>query len=151
MQANGPIDRAFRAALAAAGAQIVSYIPNNAYLVTVTAGGAAGLAGQPGVQSVLPYEPYYKISASLLGLAVKQKNLPDNSVLTLGLFPNTAAQTVDQIKQLGRHGGGARTSRRSARSCACAAGELDGAGAVCPACRSWSWRTGARWRTIWRG
>jgi subtilisin-like proprotein convertase family protein len=101
VQANGPINSAFRAALAAAGAQIVSYIPNNAYLVSVSAGGAAGLSGQSGVQSVNPYEPYYKISASLLGLAVNQKNLPDNSVLTLGLFPNNAAQTVDQIKQLG--------------------------------------------------
>src|SRR5664279_4220591 len=69
VQANGPIDDAFRATLAAAGAQIVSYIPNNAYLVTVSAGGAAALAGRPGVQSVNPYEPYYKISASLLGLA----------------------------------------------------------------------------------
>jgi len=101
VQANGPINNAFRAALATAGAQIVSYIPNNAYLVTVAAGGAAALGGQPGVQSVSPYEPYYKVSASLLGLAVNQKKLPDNSVLTLGLFPNTAAQTVDQIKQLG--------------------------------------------------
>jgi subtilisin-like proprotein convertase family protein len=101
VQANGPINNSFRAALAAAGAQIVSYIPNNAYLVSVSAGGAAGLSSQPGVQSVNPYEPYYKISASLLGLAVNQKNLPDNSVLTLGLFPNTAAATVDQIKQLG--------------------------------------------------
>jgi alpha-tubulin suppressor-like RCC1 family protein/subtilisin-like proprotein convertase family protein len=101
VQANGPITSAFRAALAAAGAQIVSYIPNNAYLVTISAGGAAALAGRPGVQSVNPYEPYYKISASLLGLAVNQKDLPDNTALTLGLFPNTAAQTVNQIKQLG--------------------------------------------------
>ncbi len=101
VQARGPINNAFRAALAAAGAQIVSYIPNNAYLVTVSAGGAAGLSGQPGVQSVLPYEPYYKVSSSLLGLAVNQNNLPDNPVLTLGLFPNTAAATVNQIKQLG--------------------------------------------------
>ena len=101
VQASGPITSAFRATLATAGAQIVSYIPNNAYLVTVSAGGAAGLAGQPGVQSVTPYEPYYKISESLLGLAVNQKNLPDNSVLTLGLFPNTAAATLAQIQQLG--------------------------------------------------
>ena len=35
VQANGPIDNAFRAMLAAAGAQIVSYIPNDAYLVRV--------------------------------------------------------------------------------------------------------------------
>ena len=51
VQANGPINNAFRATLAAAGAQIVSYIPNNAYLVTASAGGAAGLAGLPGVQA----------------------------------------------------------------------------------------------------
>ena len=101
VQANGPINNAFRATLAAAGAQIISYIPNNAYLVTLTAGGAAALAGEPGVQSVNPYEPYYKVSASLLGLAVNQKNLPDNSVLTLGLFPGTATATIDEIKQLG--------------------------------------------------
>ena len=38
VQARGPIDNAFRALLAAAGAQIVSYIPNDAYLVRVTQG-----------------------------------------------------------------------------------------------------------------
>ena len=101
VQAAGPISPAFRAALAAAGAQIVAYIPNNAYLVTVPAGGAAALASRPGVQSVNPYEPYYKLNASLLGLAVNNKNLPENTALTLGLFPNTAAQTLDQVKQLG--------------------------------------------------
>ena len=101
VQADGPIDDSFRAMLAAAGAQVVSYIPNNAYLVTVSSGGAAGLAGRPGVQSVLPYEPYYKISSSLLGLAVAQKNLPDNTALTLGLFADNAPQTIDEIKRLG--------------------------------------------------
>src|SRR5208337_1280374 len=37
VQAHGPIDNAFRAMLAGAGAQIVSYIPNNAYLVNLSA------------------------------------------------------------------------------------------------------------------
>ena len=37
VQARGPIDDAFRAALKAAGADIVSYIPNNAYLVRASA------------------------------------------------------------------------------------------------------------------
>src|SRR5664279_2193447 len=101
VQAHRPVDTAFRAALAAAGAQIISYIPNNAYLVRISAGGAAGLAGQPPVQSVLPYEPYYKISSALLGAAVQQKDLPDNSALTLGLFADNAQATMDQIKQLG--------------------------------------------------
>ena len=66
VQADGPIDNAFRARLAAAGAQIVSYIPNNAYLVQLTAADAGALASQPGVQAVIPYEPYYKVQSSLM-------------------------------------------------------------------------------------
>ena len=37
VQARGPIDNAFRSLLQAAGATIVSYIPNNAYLVRASA------------------------------------------------------------------------------------------------------------------
>jgi hypothetical protein len=54
VQARGPIDAAFRAMLAAAGAEIVSYIPNNAYLVRAPAGVANGLAGNPLTQAVTP-------------------------------------------------------------------------------------------------
>jgi subtilisin-like proprotein convertase family protein len=124
VQARGPIDTAFRAVLAAAGAQIVSYIPNNAYLVRLSAGGAGALAANTTVQAVLPYEPYYKISSSipmgvkqkpssvssatpqspqptLLDLAINQKPLPPGTYLTLGLFDDSAATTGVQIKKLG--------------------------------------------------
>src|SRR5258706_2503319 len=101
VQARGPIDTAFRAALAAAGAQIVSYIPNNAYLVRLSAGGAGALAGDAQVQAVLPYEPYYKVQSSLLGLAVNQDSLPPGTYLTLGLFDDSAAATIAEIKKLG--------------------------------------------------
>ncbi|MGD0251350.1 MAG: S8 family serine peptidase [Verrucomicrobiota bacterium] len=125
VQANGPIDNAFRAMLARSGAQIVSYIPNNAYLVTVSAGNANALAGNPMMQAVVPYEPYYKISSSmpvtierktsswtpiearpaaqttLLDLAVGQKPLPAGTYLTLGLFNDGATATVAQIEKLG--------------------------------------------------
>ena len=125
VQARGPIDNAFRAMLAAAGAQIVSYIPNDAYLVRAPAGVANGLAGNPLTQAVTPYEPYYKISSSmpvtikqklsssapmetrraagpsLLVLAVKQAALPAGTCLTLGLFNDGAAATVAQIEKLG--------------------------------------------------
>jgi len=101
VQARGPITAAFRAMLAQAGAEIVSYIPNDAYLVHVQAGGAGALAGNPLVQSVIPYEPYYKIQASLLGLAVEQKYLPATAQLNLGLFAASAAQTIQQIEKLG--------------------------------------------------
>jgi hypothetical protein len=55
--------------LKAAGATIVAYVPNNAYLVQATAAVAQELATQADTQSVLPYEPYYKLKASLLGMA----------------------------------------------------------------------------------
>jgi alpha-tubulin suppressor-like RCC1 family protein/subtilisin-like proprotein convertase family protein len=101
VQARGVISAAFRAALAAAGGQIVSYIPNNAYLVQLDAAGAGALAGNPLVQAVLPYDPYYKVQSSLLGLAVNQEPLPDNTYLTLGLFSGNAAATAAQIQKLG--------------------------------------------------
>ena len=89
------------AALANAGAQIVSYIPNNAYLVQLSADGAARLRGNAEVAAVLPFEPYFKLQASLLGLAVAQKPLPPGQVLTLGLFDLSANQTLTQIENLG--------------------------------------------------
>src|SRR5215471_18142291 len=69
VQAHGPVDDTFRELLKAAGASIVSYIPNNAYLVRVSAEGAQQLTGQ--AQAVVAYEPYYKLQPSLLGLAVE--------------------------------------------------------------------------------
>ncbi|MGA2853708.1 MAG: LamG-like jellyroll fold domain-containing protein, partial [Verrucomicrobiota bacterium] len=101
VQSRGPINAAFRALLARAGAEIISYIPNDAYLVRLTAGGADGLAAQPPVQSVIPYEPYYKIQLSLLGPAVNQDPLPAGAVLNLGLFAGDAPQTISAIEKLG--------------------------------------------------
>ncbi|HEX3857718.1 MAG TPA: LamG-like jellyroll fold domain-containing protein [Verrucomicrobiae bacterium] len=101
VQARGPIDAAFRAQLAAAGAQIVSYIPNDAYLVRVSSGGANQLLGLPLTQSVIPYEPYYKISSSLLGMAVQQPSVLPGAPLTLGLFPDNSDATIAAIKNLG--------------------------------------------------
>ncbi len=125
VQARGPVNAAFRALLARLGAGIVAYIPNNAYLVRVSAAGASLLAAQPPVQSVIPYEPYYKISSTmrvtvgsttfssaptklhrlagppLLVLALKQAPLPAETYLTLGLFTDGAAATEAQIEKLG--------------------------------------------------
>ena len=86
-QARGAIGPGFRKSLAAAGARIVSYIPNNAFLVEVTESGAKQLAGDAAVQSVLPYEPYYKLEEKLLGLAVSNQPLAEASLLRVTLFP----------------------------------------------------------------
>src|ERR1039457_2090101 len=128
VQARGPVNAAFRALLASAGATedtFKNYIPNNAYLTRLSPAAAESLKGCPLVQAVLPYEPYYKISASipvtvgprtasstskethqlagpsLLTLALKQAPLPVGTYLTLGLFGDNAAATVAQIEKLG--------------------------------------------------
>ena len=65
VQARGNIDELFRFQVAAVGAEIVSYIPNNSFLVRATESGARRLATYSRVRSVLFYEPYYKIEKSL--------------------------------------------------------------------------------------
>ncbi len=99
VQADGTIGPAFRAMLSAAGAQIVSYFPNNAYLVRVSAGGAGALAANPLAQSVIPYEPYYKVQSPLI--AYDQTTLPAGATLNLGLFADNPAATIKQIEKLG--------------------------------------------------
>jgi subtilisin family serine protease len=101
VQARGPIDGAFRAMLAAAGAQVVSYMPNDAYLVRAQAGVANALAANSKVQAVLSYEPYYKIQMPLLVLAMQDRKLPPGMTLTLGLYSDTAPQTIRQIENSG--------------------------------------------------
>ncbi|MEI7533461.1 MAG: S8 family serine peptidase, partial [Verrucomicrobiae bacterium] len=101
VQSHGVIDGAFRAALAEVGAKTVSYIPNNALLVQLTAASAAALKGNSLVQAVLPYDPYFKVQSSLLGLAVKQQPLAKGTFLTLGLFSGGATATAEQIQKLG--------------------------------------------------
>src|SRR5206468_526403 len=69
-----PLDKAFYARLREAGAEFVSYIPNNAALVRVSAEGAGLLAAMSGTRTVLRYEPYYKLARALLALAVEQQS-----------------------------------------------------------------------------
>ena len=101
VQARGVINPSFRTLLAGAGAEIVSYIPNNAYLVQLSAAGAAQLAQSPLVQTVLPYAPYFKLQPALLGRAVEQKPLVPGTTLNLGLYASSAAATEAQLEQLG--------------------------------------------------
>src|ERR1035437_915404 len=101
VQSRGPIDDAFRSLLKAAGATIVSYMPNNAYLVRASAATAQQLKAAPQTEAVLPYEPYYKLKPSLLGLAVAQDPLPDNTALSVLLFADARDMTLVELRKLG--------------------------------------------------
>jgi subtilisin-like proprotein convertase family protein len=99
VQARGTVNDTFRAELRAAGADIVSYIPNNAYLVQVTPAGAEML--RQVAQSVMPYEPYYKLKAGLLGLAVQQRPMPEGTPLNVLLFAGATEATEVALTNLG--------------------------------------------------
>ena len=71
VQSRTPLDEGFRGCVQAAGASIVSYIPNNAYLVRASAS-AANAWPQIPHQAVLPYEPYYKLQPSLLAWPLRK-------------------------------------------------------------------------------
>lgn len=99
VQARGPVDDAFRASLAAAGATIVSYIPNNAYLVRATAESADQLRAN--TRAVLPYEPVYKLKAELLELGLAQSALPAGSRLNIMAFADGRAEVLAGLQQRG--------------------------------------------------
>lgn len=100
VQARGAIDAAFRQRLTDAGATVVSYLPNNAYLARLSAAQAKQVAADPRTQAVLPLEPYYKLEPSLLALAVEDKPLPEGR-LNLLLFPGERDRAAQALTQLG--------------------------------------------------
>ena len=100
-QARGPVTAAFRRHITSAGGRIVSYIPNNAYLVRLDSGGADRLANWPGTQSVLPFEPYYKLEMKLLEMAVAGQPLPADALLNVVLFPGSEPTVAKRLAKLG--------------------------------------------------
>ena len=102
VQANGPLNASFAALLSGAGAQVISFIPNNAELVLAPAKVAQQLAASPLVASVLPYEPYYKLTdPALLKVAVTGADLPPDVALRLGVFAGAQDATLAALKKLG--------------------------------------------------
>ncbi len=66
VQADGLTTDTFRRVLKEAGLEIVSYIPNNAYLVRGSRAAADRVATADEVAAVLPYEPAFKLEPELL-------------------------------------------------------------------------------------
>ena len=101
VQARQRITEALRATMREAGATVIAYIPNNAYLVRLSNDAAQRLSGVNGVQSVLAYEPYYKLKADLLRFAVNQTVLPLGQRLNVALFADARESTLEAMKQMG--------------------------------------------------
>ncbi|MEP6662177.1 MAG: S8 family serine peptidase [Verrucomicrobiota bacterium] len=101
VQARGVIDASFRAALLSAKAEIVSYVPNNAFLVRVGQGGAERLLGNKSVQSVLRYEPYYKLDSDLLASVMEKQENPAGTTVRVTLFPGEKESAIKALKGKG--------------------------------------------------
>ena len=100
--AKSALDERFKAALQGAGAQVISYIPNNAELVRASVAETLTLKANPLVESVLPYHPYYKLTdPRLLALAVNGQDLPGNVGLRVGIYTGSQANTLSALQALG--------------------------------------------------
>ena len=105
VQAQDAPTAEFQNALKAAGAQIVAYVPNNAFLVKAGTEEAANLQSVGGVRSVLPYEPYYKIDTRLMKFAVDHETMADGAWLRVTLFPGRVAGSSTGFNSAGAAGG----------------------------------------------
>ncbi len=69
VQLTGPVDPAWPGALEAAGARLLGYVPEFAYLAWMDGPTRERVAGLPMVRWVGPYHPAYKLSPDLEGYA----------------------------------------------------------------------------------
>lgn len=101
VQSKKEITEKFKRMLESEGAKIISYVPHNAYLVRVSPQTASRLSNFPEVQSVSPFEPYYKVATDLIAFAADQKPLNPAGPLRLTLFPGQKEIAADSIKSMG--------------------------------------------------
>ena len=101
IQSSGKTTDRFRAILKSAGAEIISYIPRNAYLVKASTSVIAQLKQFPYVRATIPFEPYYKLDRELMPYAVDRQDLPLASAIRIALVPGTREKALQKIKQTG--------------------------------------------------
>ncbi len=151
VQARGPIDQSFRAMLAQAGATIIAYIPNDAYLVRASASVAGVLGANPQTQAVIPYEPYYKIQSSLLYQA-QAAPCPMALSLKLVCLPTMRRRRFGKLKSSADRSRAGPIPFGPIVRCNCLPprGELDGSGRVDRRPDRGTLSHGAPWRMTWR-
>ncbi|MDB6130953.1 MAG: peptidase, partial [Verrucomicrobiales bacterium] len=87
-----------RAEMEKKGVQVVSYIPNNTWLVKMKeAGNEASLSAIAGVETVLPFHPYFKLGAKVLEAAMDQSVSPAGNALALTLFPGITTAEIASL------------------------------------------------------
>jgi len=93
---DGAVD-ALRSRLTLSGARIISYIPNNAYLVQATPAVAAAVGAAPEVGAMLANEPHFKLEPGLAQAVLRDLPVPSELMLTV-LDPD---KTLPEVEALG--------------------------------------------------
>lgn len=83
------------------GGAIVSYIPNNALLVQMNDTVRNQIEALPAVSATLAFEPYYKLSPSLLGRALRKEPLARDQHLTVLAYPGQDGRLIDRFQEVG--------------------------------------------------
>lgn len=99
----GEIERSLKA-IAATGAALIEYVPNNAYIVKTSPASYPGLVASGLLQYVAPYHPGYKIARDMGMAPLPDPELALSSVYRLYVrgFPDVAGADLEaQIKALG--------------------------------------------------
>lgn len=101
VQSKGNITREFYQQLEEAGVQVISYIPNNAVLVSMTPEQAN--ANGELFASILPYHPYYKLDSELLTLAMGENEKPFHAgtIVQLAVTPGREESFTEEVRQEG--------------------------------------------------
>jgi subtilisin-like proprotein convertase family protein len=97
VQADRSPTKDFQQTLKDAGAEIVAYVPNNAFLVKAEAATAGNLEKLAGVRAVLAYEPYYKLDTRLMKFAVDHETMADDAWLRVTLFPGASETALASL------------------------------------------------------
>lgn len=97
VQGRGTSAEELRRQLTEAGARVISYIPNNAYLVQASPDVAQRMGTAPEVAAILPNEPHFKLEPGLAQTVMAGGAGPEMLMLTL----LDVDQTLPQVEALG--------------------------------------------------
>ena len=99
VQSRSVLTESLRRQLRDAGLEIVSYIPNNAYLVRGSRSAMEQAAGSPEVAAVLPFAPAFKLEPELLDQTLAGDSAPERQQLIVTVVD--PANTMPAIAALG--------------------------------------------------
>lgn len=101
VQSRTKVDDRFRQLLKDAGAEVVSYVPNNALLVRMDSQKTGLLNASPMVSAVVAWQPYFKLAEPLLKNVIQESSVDAEAAVRLLVYPNELNDALSDLKSLG--------------------------------------------------